>query len=47
MSQDDTIADREVTRTRVVVIGAGFGGIGLGIKLMNQNPAVQIMRSRV
>jgi cation diffusion facilitator CzcD-associated flavoprotein CzcO len=33
MNLGDTIASREPTRTRVVVIGAGFGGIGLGIKL--------------
>jgi cation diffusion facilitator CzcD-associated flavoprotein CzcO len=32
MSQGSTI-DPGVTRTRVVVIGAGFGGIGLGIEL--------------
>ena len=33
MSEDHTIASGEPVRTRVVVIGAGFGGIGLGIKL--------------
>ena len=27
------MADASVTQTRVVIIGAGFGGIGLGIKL--------------
>jgi cation diffusion facilitator CzcD-associated flavoprotein CzcO len=33
MNLGHTIASREPTRTRVVIIGAGFGGIGLGIKL--------------
>src|SRR5882762_863304 len=33
MNPGDTIASGEPVRTRVVVIGAGFGGIGLGIKL--------------
>jgi cation diffusion facilitator CzcD-associated flavoprotein CzcO len=33
MKLGDTIASGEPVRTRVVVIGAGFGGIGLGIKL--------------
>src|SRR5882757_8454220 len=33
MSPQDTIASGEPVRTRVVVIGAGFGGIGLGIAL--------------
>jgi cation diffusion facilitator CzcD-associated flavoprotein CzcO len=33
MNLGDTIASRGPTWTRVVVIGAGFGGIGLGIKL--------------
>src|SRR5512133_2350370 len=32
MNQDD-MNDANVTRTRVLVIGAGFGGIGLGIRL--------------
>ena len=29
------MVDGGVTRTRVVIVGAGFGGIGLGIKLKN------------
>ena len=27
------MSDGDPTRTRVIIIGAGFGGIGLGIKL--------------
>jgi cation diffusion facilitator CzcD-associated flavoprotein CzcO len=33
MNPQDTITSRKPVRTRIVVIGAGFGGIGLGIKL--------------
>src|SRR3981081_834508 len=33
MNLGDTIARRGPTRTRVVVIGAGFGRVGLGIQL--------------
>src|SRR6266568_3817645 len=33
MNLEDTIGGGTPVRTRVVVIGAGFGGIGLGIKL--------------
>src|SRR5438132_45243 len=33
MNPQDTIGGGTPVRTRVVVIGAGFGGIGLGIKL--------------
>ena len=29
----DAMADKGLTRTRIVIVGAGFGGIGLGIRL--------------